>query len=659
MRRAHKLKANAKCERPDRIIYFDSESRVQMTVTDDDVSRLLSGDMVEKPHDPYLICATFKRRTKNGTMKKEKRDYYYDNFLERFWSDVDSFCPWRKRIYVVSHNAKYDVLVTKCIPLLIEHGYKVESFSDANPFILRMRKARERVNKDGETVRDYKTIVIFSSTNYYQTSLAALGKTFGIEKGQHDHEAGGENLEQAIQYCRTDVDILEVAVDGFIDFVQKENLGNFSMTVAGQAFNAYRHRFMNADIFIHDNLAACRMERDAYAGGRNECFWIGRVPEDEVYGCDVNSMYPSVMLDFQYPTRIVSVRALPSLSDVRKWLESGYMIVAECYVETDVPIFHRKGGKLVFPIGRFWTTLSTPEIVEGLKRDIIKKVRKVAIYKGSHIFREYVEYFYTQRLKAKTEGDKVHDMLYKLFLNSLYGKFGQKNEHWERIGDADPEEIRTEWVIDTRTGERYLERVVGGGIFRRHNDPDDVEAVNSFPAIAAHVTAYARMRLWQYIETAGLGNVYYCDTDSVYVNREGYERLEQAGLIDDKKLGLLKLERVCTDFTLYGCKDYEFIEVDSGVKKVKMKGVSKSAVQIEDDKEGKKRFVITQWSGVSDGLRKGSLQSYSNRLIIKTLRREYDKGIVTETGKVEPFRLDEAVRSEKVEKILQQYLKKY
>lgn len=668
MRRPHLLRPNHKNEKPDRIIFFDSESRVQMKVTDDEIRRLLCGEKVEKPHDPYLVCATFVRRANNGKMKEETRDYHGKDFLRRFWRDVDAFCPWRKRLYMVAHNAKYDVLVTRCIPYLVEMGYKVLMFSDSNPFILRLQKSRPKLdkngdivrNEDGEIVYDRKTIIIFSSTNYYQTSLEALGKTFGIEKGTHDHEVGDGDLEHAIEYCRRDVEILKTAVTAFIDFVQTEDLGNFAMTVAGQAFNAYRHRFMGFPIYIHDNLKAIKMEREAYAGGRNECFHIGRVPASEVYGCDVNSMYPSVMREHVYPTRLVAVRSLPRMKEIEKWLEDGYLLVGECYVDTDVPIFHKKLEKLVFPVGRYWTTLCTPEIIEGLRRGLIKKVRKVAVYEGAPIFREYVEYFYGKRLEAKASGDRVRDLLYKLFLNSLYGKFGQKAEHWEKVDDAtDPNMMRVEIVYDWDTGKKCMEKVVGGGVFRKKHDPEDNESWNSFPAIAAHVTAYARMRLWTYIETAGLENVYYCDTDSIYCSIEGFRRLERAGLIDDRELGLLKLERVCREFTLYGCKDYEFVDVKTGERKVKMKGVSKGAIPIEPDDEGHPRYVVVQWCGMSDGLRRGNMDVYANRLVIKTLRREYDKGVVTPSGRVEPYWLDEPVQSERVVRILEEYRRMY
>lgn len=651
MRRAHLLRENKKCETPRRIVYFDSEARVPMNVTEMDLTDLMLGQKVEKKHTPYLVCATFSWRTNHGKRRERQVDYYGDDFLYRFWHDVDEFAKWKERTYVVAHNAKYDALVTQCIPRMTELGYTLVQFSDDNPMFMVFRKSRERTTKNGKTVTEHKTVIVFSSTNYYKTSLEQLGRTFGIQKGQHDHERGDEDMEAAIEYCRRDVLILQTAMEEFFDFVREEDLGNFSLTIAGQAFNAYRHRFMTYPIFIHDNQNALRLEREAYAGGRNECFYIGCVPEERIYGCDVNSMYPSVMKEYDYPTALRGLRALPSLSEVRKYLDAGYLMVAECYVETSIPIFHKKGEKLTFPVGRFWTTLSTPEIEEGLRRGLIKRVRRLALYARAPIFKPYVDYFYTKRLEAKSAGDKVRDMMYKLFLNSLYGKFGQKNIHWERVADADPKLTYTSPVIDEK-GRRYTERVVGGGVFVLKNDPDDIEAYNSFPAVAAHVTAYARMRLWKYIETAGLSNVYYCDTDSLYVNEEGFRRLDKAGLIDERKLGLLKLERVCREMVLYGCKDYEFVEEHSGKKKVKMKGVSKSAVEIEPDEHGRKRFVVTQWVGVSEGLRKQSLEEYANRLVVKTLKREYDKGIVTPSGRVEPFRLDEPERPVKKEGVV-------
>lgn len=641
MRRAHQLSENKKQTVPKRMVFFDSESHVHIDITDEEVSRARAGQDVSKPHKLYLIVGSFVAQ--GGTKKKqidEMRDYTGKNLAKRFWSDVDSFSQWKTRTYVYAHNAKYDTLVTSCIPFMVSLGYEVEGFSDSNPFILRLVKknATGKIDKrTGKEIIDCKTVIVLSSTNYYQTSLAKLGEVFGLDKLEHDH-SGETSLDDSITYCRRDVEIIKTAMLAFFRFLLTDELGNAAVTVAGQAFNAFRHRFMQHDIFIHDNAAAIATERRAYAGGRNECWYIGEIPH-EIYGVDVNSMYPSVMWGNLFPTELVGFRKKMTLAGIQKNLDNGLLVCADCLVETDIPIFHLKEDKLIFPTGTFWTSLSTPEIIEGLQRGLIKQVENVALYQGAPIFDAYVDYFYTKRLAAKAADDEVHNFLYKLFLNCLYGKFGQKNEKWERIADADPKEIGEERIHFEGDEGLTLIKTFGGGVFKKVDDPDDEEAFNSFPAVAAHVTAYARMMLWGYIETAGLDNVFYMDTDSLFVTEEGYKRLESSGVIHDSKLGSLALEKTGRMVT-FGCKDYEFTH-DTGKQKgktdIKTKGVNKSAKYIGENEHGQKQFAITQWSGYAQALRKKHMDSYENKVIIKTLKREYDKGTISDTGHVNPF----------------------
>ena len=65
------------------------------------------------------------------------------------------------------------------------------------------------------------------------------------------------------------------------------------------------------------------------------------------------------------------------------------------------------------------------------------------------------------------------------------------------------------------------------------------EGASSCVAIASYVTAAARVYLAKMIELAGEGNILYCDTDSLFVTRKGYDNL--ARFVQQDKLGKLKV----------------------------------------------------------------------------------------------------------------------
>jgi len=606
MRKPHVLKGIARNTTPEYIIYYDTESYVETEISPEEIDRALNGEKVTKPHKLYLIVACFKRK------REQWKVYTEENGLNHsFWGDVVNFGGKRKKtVWVIAHNARYDTIVSDGVRELVKRGYKVYAFSDDNPFFIKL-----------ENEQTGKKLILMSSTNIFKNSLRELGEIFGIKKGEIDY--AGEELEKAVEYCRTDVEILKEAMEKYIQFIKDENLGNFSITVAGQAFNAYRYRFMTHDIYIHSNGRAITLEREAYAGGRTEAFKVGEIRK-KVYCYDVNSMYPYIMKKFLFPTRLLTVKKKLTFDEARDLIEKGYLIISRCKIRTEKPVFFKKAGKLIFPVGTFTTTLSTPELIYGIEHRLITEIGESAIYEAGPIFRGYVDYFYNKRLEAKANKDKVRDLLFKLFLNSLYGKFGQKSYDWEIIEECDPAEIGEERILDMDTGKRYTVKKFGGHIFKR-NDDEFAESFNSFPAIAAHVTAYARMTLWNYMEIAGQENVYYCDTDSLFVNEEGRKRLESSGVVDGKKLGALKLEKEADLLVIHGVKDYVFGD------KVKMKGINKGAVKIDDN-----HYAVVIWRGLSKYIKNGFTTGYENEVMIKELRREYDKGYIS-NGKVYPL----------------------
>jgi len=155
---------------------------------------------------------------------------------------------------------------------------------------------------------------------------------------------------------------------------------------------------------------------------------------------------------------------------------------------------------------------------------------------------------------------------------------------------------------------------------------EDELSNHSFPAIASHITAYARMYLYELIKKAGFENVYYCDTDSLFVNEEGYNRLKN--FIDDKELGKLKLEEV-GECIIWGAKNYKFNETR------KIKGIPKKS----EYKDGAYWWwQFERWrSGFKYGLHDGVILKLAHR----SIKSPYDKRIVHEDGSTEPIYLEE------------------
>ena len=84
-------------------------------------------------------------------------------------------------------------------------------------------------------------------------------------------------------------------------------------------------------------------------------------------------------------------------------------------------------------------------------------------------------------------------------------------------------------------------------------------------AIATFVTAYARIHMSSFKNLKGF-SLYYSDTDSLFLNKP-----LPSNVIDDKKLGFLKLENVFSSFIAVGAKSWIGLNTD-GSSTSKMKG---------------------------------------------------------------------------------------
>jgi hypothetical protein len=312
-----------------------------------------------------------------------------------------------------------------------------------------------------------------------------------------------------------------------------------------------------------------------------------------------------------------------TFAELGRWLESR-AVVARVTLRTDEPRYaFLYRDKLVFTVGDFTNSLTTPDLLYALEHGHLTRVYEAAVYDASPLFARFVTEVYKLRLEAKAAGNDVQHYLLKILLNSLYGKFAQRGTVWEHAGIAPDLDVRVWAEVDVDGGVVRHFRQFGGLVQEKLTDP---ESLDSHPAIASHVTAYARALLWDLIVQAGRPNVFYCDTDSLYVNAEGFRRLRAR--IDPAALGALKHEATYPWLVIHGAKDYE-----APAHRV-CKGVRASATWLD-------RNTVQQekWSSLKGLLRSGDLSAPTTELIEKRLSRVYDKGTVTRSGRVLPLRL--------------------
>lgn len=613
-----------KLKKPQKIkhlLIFDSESLL-----------IEQEDKIYTKHTPYLICSSFLNRSQTRPTWKNK-DFYckdYQDPSNKFWNYVEALNNKYTNLNLVAHNAKYDTQVLRCIPILIAKGYEVESVSFANPFFIFL-KHPDNNNK----------LSIWSSTNLFQTSLSQLGKIINLKKLDFDYYDKTPPIKKAITYCRRDVEILRITLQNYFNSLQILNSSTEKITVASQSFAIYRQNYMKENsIDLHKIKKVSKQEREAYHGGRTECFNFGEFKD--IYITDINSMYPYIMKNFKVPCKKIRERAFLTVRQLKEDIND-YYCISKVYIENcPEPVFSKViDNKLCFITGSFWTTLTKPEILYALEKGYIKYITDTVFYEEDYIFSEYIDYFYNERLKCK-DTDPNHAYFLKIFMNSLYGKFGQSDIKLVERGEvADKEKIDEFFeVVKNDDGSTTRKKIIvfGGKEWEQVNNGDSFYA---FPAIAGAITSYARMLLWEYMNTAGRENVLYCDTDSLFTYKAGYDNLLNAGLINNDTIGMLKLENICTKINIRNVKDYEYTTTKDEVKN-KKKGINlKQSTEIEPNK-----FEITYWSGYANLIHNKNMNDYYTMKRIKNYSNNYSKANVVDKKAVH-FELNESEVMEK------------
>jgi hypothetical protein len=537
---------------------------------------------------------------------REEIEWLYFDTIEVFWDFVFSHTQDKQRLWIIARNIVFDFTVCKGWDFLHREEYKLKFFhNNGVSVIVTVSKGK-------------RSIVFLDSMNWFSESLAETGKRIGIPKIEIDFFTCTQ--EELSTYCRRDVLIEFENFRIFIRFLEANAISRLCYTKASTAMVAYLFRHYHTPIYIHNNAEAIRLERDSYKGGRCECFYIGDLDYEPYYILDVNSLYPFVMRGNMYPVKYVKILHNPTISDIETFCNAN-SLVASVAIDTDEPAYAIKMERTIFPIGNFETVLTTPELKYALSRGHIKQVFDCVLYEQADIFTSYVNTMYQLRRDFAVADNGEYEKLCKVLLNSLYGKFGQKAENWEKIGEAPDEPDREELIFYTNPPKVMRIRYLLGQLFELKSYS---EAFDSFPAIAAHVTAYARMYLWRLMSIAGIGNYFYCDTDSLIVNTQGLYNLYD--LMSDTDLGKLKLQEQGEHLVIKGLKDYVT------ETKAVIKGISKKALLIDID-----TYKQQSWPTFRGILKSGDSNTYVVKSVTKHLTRKYTKGIVTDTGVIKPF----------------------
>ena len=457
--------------------------------------------------------------------------------------------------YVYSHRLTYDAGVL--IPELPE---------DTSLLFINEKMFKGRLKQNGR----HKVYLADSSGMWAGLSLSRIADEVGLPRlpapetlvrrrpGQEDYRHAVAIGELGVQdYTLQESRI----VRGAMSLLQQEihNLGGaLKSTLPATAMDLFRRRYLDDEYwtpFVYRNEFA----RRAYYGGRCEPFALGWWDCVNVY--DFHSHYPAQMLgnDFPNPNTTIGPRQPGKLAWIME--KAG---ASDCTVDvphSKYPVLpYRVGWQVFYPVGTFRGTWCHNELRYAIEQGVRIRQVHATLYSEDTVspFDGYVRDLWEKRKVLKAQGSP-RALIYKLLLNSLSGKFGQRLEGGLR-------ELETMEAYERgghRRGTEFLElrRMIYAKVLIPTTRIPDYIIV----PWAAYITAYARIALHQAMLNAP-GPILYVDTDSIMC----FSDLETG---DD--LGDLSLQAKGATVDLIAPKMYDLV-FETGERSPVAKGVPTS-----------------------------------------------------------------------------------
>lgn len=316
------------------------------------------------------------------------------------------------------------------------------------------------------------------------------------------------------------------------EFVLSNRLGRVAMSIGAQSMMSYHEFCPPKMLCVHDNPNVLALERAACAGGYMVNTKTGRVGAGLLV--DYRSAYVDAMRN-PMPVKLVGSNINPTLAELDAALGEGYLVVARVTLHPHYPtLLTRCRRHTVNSVGvrSRWIdqwhqdevrcarghqlVVTTPEL--AAIRESIASVDEWAVYRADSPFVDWANHIWQVRCAAPDDFTKS---MVKRVATALHGRFGYQPTVWVGEDNLDQWGGDFSYWWGMCGGEcavegthRHQYRQMLGRVERQDKYR---EAADSMPAVYAHVTAYARMKLLELIEAAEWSNLFYADTDGIIV----------------------------------------------------------------------------------------------------------------------------------------------
>ncbi len=460
---------------------------------------------------------------------------------------------------------------------------------------------------------EFNNVHIFDLNLYYAGSLDYVAKQFKLEetkgiypyrfpnkdnldyigevpdvkyfKSKEDYEKVKEQYKDKLfnlkeyteKYCLMDAKLVYLMaikhLDESLQFINGRLADTqYCASGAGIALKCYVQIFLN-DTLEQSPDKIILNEKQAYKGGRTEVFkrMFNRQTHRKLYYFDINSSYPSSMvkeMPFKYISTIPKEEKTYGVKDIIEY--NNYLSRVE-YIGKDKKFIQNiltrvDEGDIIATNDTEYSYNWGCELIEAIKNGCKVYIKSCDRYEPKAIFKEYSEHYYKERLGIK-ETNVAKANFFKLLLNSLYGKFGQKNF--------------TKKVMCKNSNEMYeilgkdnklinFEVLENNMLFEYETKGSEYNSIGKLVRFSSYITALSRCKLSEIIRDIGVEHIYYCDTDSIFTDKKPSDKF-----INATELGMWKEEEPDgIDFAVFlAPKAYYYVIDATGKQCKKAKGI--------------------------------------------------------------------------------------
>ena len=421
-------------------------------------------------------------------------------------------------------------------------------------YLIEMFELQGRIIKLKVMNEDFVEIFsIYDSMNFIKGSLNKFSKEIlGLEKLEIDYNDLTSDIKKTTDYLKQDCELLYDLIKVVFDKIgiTGMTIGQMSMKIYNKDFEGSKKQLIQSlpitEKYIRDNFLY---------GGRVEIFkryWKG-----DLYYYDVNSLYPFVMRNNYYPVG----KCFNSVK-FNKDLLGLYEIEFLETKQLDISFIPKRIFNSIYyvspKIGETFY-LTTNELKELNRINIKYKIKNGIIWeKKEKIFTKYVDYFYSRKQLKDN-----FSIIYKLLLNSLYGKFSQKRDR----------EIIRNFILESNCESKDLPIIYFEEKLIKTKETSKFNR-NIHPEISVFVTSYARLYMQKFFNRYK-DNIIYSDTDSILMNCKLDKKY-----CSESQIGLFKLEGKFNEGIFINAKNYAVRNKDS--EKIVFKGFNNKSFVFND-----------------------------------------------------------------------------